>query len=170
MAAPAIVPQPSSAVRLEHSTNRTVESGSPFPLGATPVADGVNFALYSQHADEVFLLFFDRPDGEPTDIIRLDHRQKYIWHAFVPGLRPGQLYAYKVRGEFNPARGLRFNEYKLFLDPYAKALTGKLRNTQNLLLSYDPDSPDRDLSLDRRDNTERCQSAWWWRRIRLARG
>jgi glycogen operon protein len=116
--------------------------------------DGVNFALYSQNADAVFLLFFDRPDGEPTDIIQLRHRQKYIWHAFVPGVTAGQLYAYKVRGEFNPARGLRFNEHKLLLDPYAKAFTGKLRNTQNLLLSYDPDSPDRDLSLDRRDNTD----------------
>jgi len=113
----------------------------------------VNFALYSQHASEIFLLLFDAPHGEPTDIIRFDRRQKFIWHAFVPGLKAGQLYAYKVRGGFDPARGLRFTEHKLLLDPYAKAFTGKLRNADNLLLAYDPGTPDRDLSLDPRDNT-----------------
>ena len=66
--------------------------------------------------------------GPPTDIIRLDHCSRHIWHCFVAGIGPGQLYGYKVRGEYNPERGLRFNEHKLLLDPYARALTGKVVN------------------------------------------
>jgi glycogen operon protein len=102
---------------------------------------------------EVFLLLFDAPDGEPTDVIRFENRVKYVWHAFVQGVKAGQLYGFKVRGEYRPAHGLRFNENKLLIDPYAKAVTGKVRNVDNLLLAYDPHSPDGDLSLDGRDNT-----------------
>src|SRR5262249_46648845 len=69
------------------------------------------------------------------------------------GIKPGQLYAYKVRGEFNPPYGTRFNENKLLLDPYAKALTGKLVNKDNLLLSYIPRSPLQDQAMDTRDDT-----------------
>jgi glycogen operon protein len=114
---------------------------------------GVNFAIYSRHASEVFLLLFDVPDGDPTDVIKLDASTRHVWHAFVHGLKPGQLYAYKVRGEYNPAFGLRFNEHKLLIDPYAKALTGKFHNTDNLLLAYDSASIEKDRSLDTRDNT-----------------
>ncbi|HXZ44867.1 MAG TPA: glycogen debranching protein GlgX [archaeon] len=138
---------------LKHMTSKKVSAGSFYPLGANATPDGVNFALYSRNASEVFLLLFDAPDGAPTDIIRLDTRTRYIWHAFVQGLKPGQLYGYKVRGEFNPAQGLRFNEAKLLIDPYAKALTGKAMNRDNLLLAYDAQSPDRDLSQDSRDDT-----------------
>src|SRR5688572_1022611 len=138
---------------LQHRTTRNVSIGKAYPLGAHLSADGVNFALYSMHATEVFLLLFDHAEGDPTDIIKLDARTKYIWHAFVKGLKPGQLYGYKVRGEFNPAFGMRFNENKLLIDPYAKALTGKFHNTGNLLLGYDSTSSERDLSMDTRDNT-----------------
>jgi glycogen operon protein len=139
--------------RLEHRTNKKVSAGRFYPLGATLTPDGVNFALYSQHASEVFLLLFDRPDGDPTDVIRIENRTRYIWHTFVHGLKAGQLYGYRVRGEFLPARGLRFNENKLLLDPYAKAFSGKARNQDNLLLAYDPQSADLDLSWDGRDST-----------------
>ncbi|HSB78643.1 MAG TPA: glycogen debranching protein GlgX, partial [Candidatus Methylomirabilis sp.] len=138
---------------LKPSTGRKLSAGRFFPLGASLAPDGVNFALYSQNASEVFLLLFDAPDGQPTDIIRLDTRTRYIWHAFVHGLTAGQLYGFKVRGDFNPGRGLRFNEAKLLIDPYAKALTGKAKNQDNLLLAYDAQSPERDLSRDSRDNT-----------------
>jgi glycogen operon protein len=138
---------------LRHRTDKKVSAGRFYPLGASLAPDGVNFALYSQNAAEVFLLLFDAPDGEPTDVIRLDSRTRYIRHALVHGVRAGQLYGYKVRGEFNPGRGLRFNEAKLLIDPYAKALTGKARNLDNLLLAYDPHSPERDLSRDSRENT-----------------
>lgn len=138
---------------LEHRTSRKISAGKYYPLGATLQDDGVNFAIYSKHAREVFLLLFDRPDGQPTDSIRLEQRSRYIWHVFVHGIRPGQLYGYKVRGEYNPAKGLRFNEHKLLLDPYAKAFTSKCANTHNLLLAYDALCPQKDLVMDRRDNT-----------------
>ena len=70
---------------LRNRTRRTVSAGRYFRLGATLADHGVNFAIYSQHAGEVFLLLFDRPDGDPTDIIRLEHRTKFIWHTFVQG-------------------------------------------------------------------------------------
>jgi len=140
-------------MELSHRTAREVSPGRFYPLGATLEADGVNFALYSRHATEVFLLLFDRPDGEVTDVIQLRQRDRFVFHAFVHGLRAGQLYGYKVRGPFDPARGHRFNEHKLLLDPYARALTGKALDQDGLLLGYDADSPDGDLSLDSRDDT-----------------
>jgi glycogen operon protein len=141
------------AYELKHHTSRKITRGSCFPLGATLNEAGANFAVFSQPAAEMYLLLFDRTDGLPTDIIRLENRDRYIWHAQVEGIRAGQLYAYKARGEFNPKAGLRFNENKLLLDPYARALTGKCRNVDNLLLAYDANSPERDLSFDTRDNT-----------------
>jgi glycogen operon protein len=134
-------------------TNRKISPGHGYPLGASVGAQGVNFALYSRNATAVFLLLFDQPSGEPTDIIELQERTKYVWHAFVHGVRAGQLYAYKVHGDFAPAAGLRFNEHKALVDPYAKALSGKAANTDNLLLAYVPKSPEADCSLDERDNT-----------------
>jgi glycogen operon protein len=139
--------------KLKHQTSRTLLDGKPYPLGATLRDGGVNFAVYSQSAAEVFLLLFDSASGAPSDIIRLQNRTKSIWHTFVPGVTAGQLYAYKMRGDYDPARGLRFNEHKLLLDPHAKAFTGKCSNSDNLLLAYDPLSTARDLSLDTRDNT-----------------
>jgi glycogen operon protein len=138
---------------LEHKTDKKISAGKYFPLGATLSEKGVNFAIYSQNASEVFLILFDQPDGEPTDIIKLENRTKFIWHTCVHGLKAGQLYEYKIRGDFNPAYGMRFNENKLLIDPYTKALTGKVRNTDNLLLPYETNSPLRDLSVDKRDNT-----------------
>ncbi len=138
---------------LTQKTTKIVSVGKWYPLGATLVGEGVNFALYSKHASDVFLLLFDRPEGEPTDIIQLPTRTKYVWHAYVQGIHAGQLYGFKVCGPFKPAEGLRFNEQKLLMDPYAKALTGKFRNMDNLLLAYDAQAPDKDLSQDLRDNT-----------------
>ncbi|HSQ11673.1 MAG TPA: hypothetical protein VLM90_01595, partial [Candidatus Deferrimicrobium sp.] len=133
-------------------TDKQLSVGNCYPLGATLMEDGVNFAIYSKNARAVYLLLFDQPNGAPTDIIRLATRTKFIWHTFVRGLKAGQMYGYKVSGDFDPARGLRFNEDKLLIDPYAKALTGKARNADNLLLAYDAGSAEHDRSLDRRDN------------------
>src|SRR5215470_13134084 len=141
------------AYELKHRTTKSIDKGRNYPLGATVTAEGVNFAVYSQHATEVFLLLFDKPDGEPTDIIQLVNCDKFIWHALVKGLRAGQLYGYKVRGEYRPELGFRFNKAKLLLDPYAKAVTDKFRNLDNLLLAYDPQPAAGDQSLDTRDNT-----------------
>ncbi len=148
-----VVPQPACSVKLEHRTTKAIEKGLPYPLGATPVEDGVNFAIYSRNAAAVFLLLFDTPDGQPTDVIQLQDRDKLIWHTRVKGLKAGQLYGYKVRGEYRPEWGLRFNDAKLLLDPYAKAVTGKFRNTGNLLLAYDAQPGAGDGTPDTRDNT-----------------
>jgi isoamylase len=138
---------------LAHCTRLAISAGRDYPLGATLTADGVNFALYSRSAQAVYLLLFDHPGGDPTDIIRIENRRRHIWSVFVQGLKAGQLYGYKVAGEFHPARGLRFNPHKLLLDPYAKAISGKAENVDNLLLAYDPLSPEMDLSMDTRDNS-----------------
>jgi isoamylase len=127
-------------------------TGQYYPLGATVQTGGVNFALYSQNATDVFLLLFDKEDGDATDVIQIESRTKFVWHVFVEGLRPGQLYGFKVRGPFDPGRGMRFNDRKLLIDPYAKALTGKFRSVDNLLLAYDPQSFAADKSLDTREN------------------
>jgi isoamylase len=134
-------------------TTKLIDTGASFPLGATPSSDGVNFAVYSRNATAAYLLLFDTADGEPTDVIELASRDKFVWHAFVRGVRPGQLYGYKMRGDYSPQRGLRFNDAKLLLDPYAKAVTGKFRNTDNLLLAYDPGAGQADLAADARDNS-----------------
>jgi len=132
---------------------RKISSGRFYPLGATLCEDGVNFAIYSQYAEEVSLLLFDSADGEYVETIKLENRTKFIWHTFVHGLKAGQLYGYKIKGPYDPARGFRFNEHKLLIDPYAKAVTGKLVNRDNLLLGYDASSPEKDLSFDSRDNS-----------------
>ncbi len=137
---------------LEHRTSLTVTAGSFHPLGATPLLGGTNFALYSKHATAVFLELYDDPGKPPTDVIQLVHRTRHVFHAFVAGIRHGQLYGYRVRGPYLPAKGHRFNEHKLLIDPYAKAIHGTARDEDNLLLGYDATSPLHDLSFDARDN------------------
>ncbi|MFA6093497.1 MAG: glycogen debranching protein GlgX [Elusimicrobiota bacterium] len=131
---------------------RKVSPGAFFPLGASVQAEGVNFALYSQHAERVELLLFDEAGAPPSDVIVLGHRDRFIWHVFVHGIKPGQLYGYRVHGPFRPEQGLRFNGRMLLMDPYARAVTGKFRNDRNILLAYDPDDPRRDLSLAENDD------------------
>ena len=88
--------------------------------------DGVNFSVFSKDATLLELLLFDAADAaEPSRIIPLDpkaHRTYHYWHAFVPGLRPGQLYAYRAHGPFAPERGLLFDSDKVLLDPYGLAV------------------------------------------------
>ncbi len=142
-----------SIFELKHQTDRKISKGSFFPLGAAPDQTGANFAVFSRDAREKYLLLFNDSKALPSDVIRLEYRTRFIWHAHIEGIRAGQLYAFKVRGDFDPAQGLRFNEHKLLLDPYAKAFTGKCRNIDNLLLAYDANSALKDLTLDPRDNT-----------------
>ncbi len=151
MDSPILIPM-TDETYLATRTSRVISAGQDFPLGATAGPDGVNFAVFSRTAQEVYLLLFDDPHSEATDVIPVRACRRFVWSVFVHGIRPGQYYAYRMRGEFDPARGLRFNPAKVLLDPYAKAFSGKVVNENNLLLAYDPDSPDRDLSLDRRDN------------------
>ncbi|MGH9693957.1 MAG: alpha-amylase family glycosyl hydrolase, partial [Bryobacteraceae bacterium] len=89
----------------------------------------------------------------PTDVIQLEHRDKFIWHAEVRGVKAEQLYGYKVQGDYRPEWGLRFNDAKLQLDPYAKAVTGKFRNDDNLLLAYEAHPGGSEFVKDTRDTT-----------------
>lgn len=103
-----------------------VERGLSHPLGATYQGRGVNFSLFSKHCQKLELLLFDEPQAtRPSHIIRLDpqhHKSFYYWHVFVPGLRPGQLYAYRAYGPFDPDRGHRYDGSKVLVDPHARAV------------------------------------------------
>src|SRR4026207_2201892 len=105
-----------------------VKEGLPYPKGASWDGDGVNFALFSAHATKVELCLFDRAEAlvEHTRIT-LAERTNDVWHVYLPNLRPGQLYGYRVHGPWDPARGHRFNPTKLVLDPYARQLGRALR-------------------------------------------
>jgi glycogen operon protein len=140
--------------QVEERGRRKVSRGRNHPLGASLTPEGVNFALYSRHARAVYLCLYDAPTGPASDVIRLERGSKWIWHGLVHGLRAGQLYAYRVDGDWDPSQGHRFNAAKLLCDPYAKALSGKHRSRENLLLGYDPLSPHRDLAPDPRDNAD----------------
>ena len=130
-----------------------VTAGSFYPLGATPAGDGVNFALFSRNATAVWLHLYDGPDdATPRAVIPVENRTRFVWHCRVAGLRPGQLYGYKVDGPYQPDAGHRFNKYKLLLDPYAKAVTGKFDWSRANHAGYDPASPAGDLSFDARAN------------------
>lgn len=98
--------------------------GSAYPLGATFDGSGTNFALFSEGAERVELCLFDEQGGETRiDVVEVD---AFVWHAYVPNIQPGQRYGYRVHGPFDPANGLRFNSAKLLLDPYAKAVEGRI--------------------------------------------
>ena len=115
-----------SAATASIARTRDVEQGSSAPLGASVRRSGVNFSVFSKSATLIELLLFDdRNAAEPSRIIPLDatqHRSYHYWHAFVPGIGPGQIYGYRADGPFAPGRGLRFDREKLLLDPYGLAV------------------------------------------------
>ncbi len=103
-----------------------IPHGNAYPLGATCYPQGVNFCLFSKHAEHVELWLFDQEgDAKPSRTFSLcaeKNRTFYYWHIFVEGLGPGQLYGYKVFGENNPNEGLLFDSDKLLLDPYTRSV------------------------------------------------
>jgi glycogen operon protein len=128
-----------------------VEPGRPYPLGATWDGAGANFALFSAHAERVDLCIFDARGRREIARYTLPEYTDEVWHGYLPGLRPGTLYGYRVYGPYDPANGHRFNHHKLLLDPYAKALSGTLR-WSDAHYGYRLGAPRADLSFDRRDN------------------
>ncbi|MBV9172204.1 MAG: glycogen debranching protein GlgX [Chloroflexi bacterium] len=102
--------------------------GRPFPLGATwdPASGGTNVALFSEGAEQVEVCFFDDAHGPEVARVALRKRTEHVWHGFLPNVRPGQLYGYRVHGRYAPREGLRYNRSKLLLDPYARAITGRV--------------------------------------------
>ena len=120
------------------------QTGRSFPLGATVFAEGVNFSVFSRQARRVELLLFDdAANTYPARVIDLDartHRTYHYWHAFVPGIGPGQVYAFRASGPFFPEHGLRFDPDKVLLDPYGRAVVV-------------PEAYSRRLASQRGDNT-----------------
>lgn len=128
-----------------------LESGAPYPLGASFDGLGVNFAVFSANADRIELCLFD-PSGR-REIARypLPECTDEVWHGYLPDARPGQLYGLRAHGPYRPDQGHRFNPNKLLIDPYARRLSGRLRWT-DALHGYHVGSARGDLSFDRRDS------------------
>ncbi len=117
--------------------------GKPYPLGANWDGKGVNFAVFSEHAAAIKLcLFHSQDDKEEYTQISLTEVTGFIWHAYMPGIQPGQVYAYRVFGRYKPTEGFRFNPHKLLLDPYSKSITGILEISEKML-GYNPDQTDK---------------------------
>jgi glycogen operon protein len=129
-------------------TDMRVWPGRPYPLGATWDGTGVNFALFSEHATGVELCLFREPDDAIESAkIQLTERTDQVWHCYLPDARPGQYYGYRVHGPYAPDQGHRFNPAKLLIDPYAKAITGAIR-WSNDLFAYKVGGPTEDLEPD----------------------
>jgi glycogen operon protein len=129
----------------------SVWPGRPYPLGANWDGEGVNFALFSEHAEKVELCLFDVRGRREIARIVMPEQTDQVWHCYCPELRPGQLYGYRVHGPYNPRRGQRFNPHKLLLDPYALDIVGQLR-WSDAHFGYRVGHGEADLSFDRRDS------------------
>jgi isoamylase len=125
---------------------RTIYPGSPFPLGATWDGAGVNFALYAENATGVDLCLFNENNTTESERIRITEVSHHAWHIYLPGVKPGQLYGYRVYGPYEPENGHRFNPNKLLIDPYAKAIAGSVV-WNDALFGYELGHPDADLSF-----------------------
>ncbi len=125
--------------------------GKPYPLGSAWDGEGVNFALYSEHAEKVELCLFDPSGKRETVRVLLPEQTNMVWHGYLPEVRPGQLYGYRVYGPYAPQQGHRFNHHKLLLDPYGKQVQGSIRWSDSHF-GYKVGSKQEDLSFDRRDN------------------
>ncbi|MFL5788164.1 MAG: glycogen debranching protein GlgX [Flavisolibacter sp.] len=126
--------------------------GSPFPLGATWDGKGVNFAVYSENATEVDLcLFASTEDKKESERLQINEVSHHVWHVYVPDLKPGQLYGFRVYGPYEPENGLRFNPNKVLIDPYAKAIAGNIQ-WHDALFGYEVGNPQEDLSFSDIDN------------------
>ncbi|WP_197911756.1 GlgX family protein [Kineobactrum salinum] len=143
--------------------------GAPYPMGATWDGRGVNFALFSENAEKVELCLFNESGSRELTRIVLPEYTNQVWHGYLPDIRAGQLYGYRVYGPYAPEQGHRFNHHKLLIDPYTKALSGPFRWT-DAHFGYRIGDPGEDLSFDTRDNAQgipKCQvvdTAFTWGR------
>jgi isoamylase len=129
----------------------TLSAGNPFRLGAHWDGEGVNFAVFSKNAAMIELCLFSDNGQKEIKRLPLPERTGSIWHGYAAGLGPGTVYGYRAHGPYQPDRGHRFNSNKLLLDPYARELRGRWRQS-TALLGYDARSKDLDLSFDTRDS------------------
>jgi glycogen operon protein len=132
--------------------NITIYPGNPYPLGATWDGNGVNFALYAENATGVDLCLFDAAIGKPEATrIKIKEVTHQVWHAYIPDLKPGQLYGYRVYGPYEPENGHRFNPNKVLIDPYAKAIAGRIA-WDDALFGYEMGSAEGDTSFNDTDS------------------
>src|ERR1700677_2133476 len=126
--------------------------GQPYPLGANWDGKGVNFSIFSEQAVKIELCLFDSAGSKSESArIEMPAQTDMIWHAYLPDVRPGQLYGYRVYGPYQPEKGQRFNPQKMLLDPYAKAIARGVTWADELF-GYGIGNPAADLSLDERDS------------------
>jgi isoamylase len=126
--------------------------GQPYPLGATWDGQGVNFAIFTEHATRVDLCLFDHEnDAAESIVLTLREYTDHVWHCYLPDVRPGQFYGYRVHGPYEPRNGDRFNSAKLLIDPYAKAISGPIK-WSNALFGYSAGDPPEDLAPDPHDS------------------
>jgi isoamylase len=141
----------------EISERTDVRMGSPLPLGTHEARGGINFAIFSRYASRVRLELFDHPeDAVPSRIIDLEsahNRTGDVWHVWVEGIGPGQIYAYRVDGPYAPGEGHRFNFNRLLLDPFATAISQLPAWDFALARGYDPSAPEQDLAISKLDNS-----------------
>ena len=127
--------------------------GQPYPLGSTWTGLGVNFAIFSANATRVDLCLFDSPDARlPSACVPLPEHTDMVWHGYLPDIRPGQLYGYRVYGPYDPQNGHRFNPHKVLLDPYARAI-GRSVRWDDAVFGYTVGDEATDLSFDERDDS-----------------
>ena len=130
-----------------------LDAGSAYPLGATFDGLGVNFAVFSAHADRIDLCIFDPSGRKEVARLPLPECTDEVWHGYLPDARPGMLYGFRAHGRYEPEQGHRFNPNKLLIDPYARKLAGTIRWT-DALHGYRVGSAKEDLSFDRRDSAQ----------------
>ena len=135
-----------------------LEPGVPNPLGATWDGLGINFAVFSAHAEQIEVCIFDQTARRETARFRLPECTDEVWHGYLPGARIGLIYGYRAYGPYNPQDGHRFNDRKLLLDPYARQYVGAFR-WSDALFGYRIHSPRGDLSYDSRDSAQGMMKA-----------
>jgi isoamylase len=137
----------------ENMNHNAILPGKPYPRGANWDGKGVNFSVFSENAEKIEILLYDTVEAKaPARIIKLTEKTASTWHCYLPGIGPGQLYAYRAYGPYEPAKGHRFNSSKALIDPYAKALTRDVI-WDDALFGYTLGNPEEDLSIDHRDSS-----------------
>ena len=127
-----------------------MQEGLPHPRGASWDGKGTNFAIFSAHATKVEVCIFDEEGEKELERIELPEYTNQIWHGYLPDVRPGTVYGYRVHGPYEPQNGHRFNPNKLLLDPYAVAHRGELK-WDPAVFGYKMESMD-DTTFDERDS------------------
>jgi len=131
-----------------------IKINSPYPLGANWIEeeDGVKFSIFSENAEKIELILYSA-QNEVKEVIEVKNKLGNIWYTFVSGIKPKQLYAYRVYGHYNPNKGHRFNPNKVLIDPYAKAIAGEVVFNE-AILGYDKHDPQQDLSFNPIDSSQ----------------